>query len=101
MAMFKEVVQLITFTVIKDSIKQEVEVKKERDVFANQRSVPQSEFFSAGQSGIKAEKMFEIRLIDYEEETLLSFNNKVYSIYRTYPKGENIELYCEVRIRGH
>lgn len=97
MAMFKEVIELINITIVKDSLKQEIEVRNQREVFANQRSVPQSEFFSAGQSGIRAEKMFEVRLVEYQEETLLSFNGKTYTVYRTYPKGENIELYCEVR----
>jgi SPP1 family predicted phage head-tail adaptor len=101
MAMFKDVINLISVTITKDALKQEIETKTEREVFANKRSIAQSEFFNAGQTGIKAEQLFEIRSVDYAEERLLSFNNKEYSVYRTYEKGENIELYCEVRIGGN
>ena len=76
---------------------QEIESKSERTVFANKRSVSQKEFFEAGISGLKAQYVFDIRLLEYNNERELIHNNTTYSIYRMYEKGENIELYCEVR----
>lgn len=99
--MFKHVISLVSSKVIKDELLQEIEVEADRMVFANKRSIPQSEFFNAGQTGIKATQLFEIRLVDYKDETKLKFDNKNYSVYRTYEKGENIELYCEVRVGGN
>lgn len=80
---------------------QDVEVETLREVFANKRSISQSEFFNAGQTDIKAEKCFVIYLHEYNDERFLIFENKKYSIYRTYEKDEDIELYCEVRTSGH
>lgn len=77
---------------------QEVEVKTERVVFANKRSVSQSEFFSAGQNGLKPQYVFDIRLSEYNKEKELVYNSKTYTVYRTFEKGENIELYCEERV---
>lgn len=98
MAMFKDVVKLITVSFKLDELAQQIEVKNERTVFANKKSVSQSEFFNAGQVGLKPQYLFEIRLSEYGGEGELVFNNKSYSIYRTYEKGENIELYCEARL---
>lgn len=101
MALFKDVIQLVTVTIELDALRQEIEVPSEREVFANKRSVSQSEFFNAGQSGLKPQYLFEIRLSEYAGEDQLIFNGTLYSIYRTYEKGENVELYCEVRAHGH
>ena len=101
MAMFKDVIKLITVSFKLDELAQQIEVKNERTVFANKKNVSQSEFFNAGQVGLKPQYLFEIRLSEYGGEGELVFNNKSYSIYRTYEKGENIELYCEVRVGGN
>ncbi len=100
MSYFKDVVSLVSVTTTYDELMQPIETRTERDVFANKRSVSQSEFFNAGQSGLKPQYVFDIRLIEYNSETELVYNGKTYTIYRTYEKGENIELYCEVRVGG-
>ncbi|WP_097073797.1 phage head closure protein [Ureibacillus xyleni] len=99
--MFKDVISLVNVTITKDDLLQEIEVKSNREVFANKKSIAQSEFFNAGQTGIKPEYQFVIRVSDYDNEKELIYNNKTYLIYRTYEKGENIELYCEVRVGGN
>ncbi|SOC12828.1 SPP1 family predicted phage head-tail adaptor [Ureibacillus xyleni] len=101
MTMFKDVISLVNVTITKDDLLQEIEVKSNREVFANKKSIAQSEFFNAGQTGIKPEYQFVIRVSDYDNEKELIYNNKTYLIYRTYEKGENIELYCEVRVGGN
>ena len=98
MALFKEVVKLISKTFTVDEYFREIEVETERTVFADKQSVNQSEFFAAGQNGLKAQYKFTIRLSEYKGENELLFNGKHYAIYRTYEIGENIELYCEVRV---
>ncbi len=72
-----------------------------RRVFCEKKSVPQNEFFQAGQNGIKASCVLIVHGLDYQEETKIQHNDKVYSIYRTYERNdERIELYCEVRANG-
>jgi len=67
----------------------------EREVFANKKSVRQSEFYQALAAGMKAEIMFEVRMADYEGELRLKYGDKVYDVTRTYERnGEIIELVC-------
>ena len=67
----------------------------EKQVFANQKSIRQSEFYQAQATGLKPEIMFEVRSIDYADEERLLFDSKYYNIIRTYSKnGETIELIC-------
>jgi hypothetical protein len=39
--------------------------------------------------------MFEISTIDYDEQELLRYDSKEYTIIRTYAQDEKIELVCE------
>ncbi len=96
--MFKDVIKLVGYTVTLDELMQEVKTPIEKQVFANKRSVSQTEFFNGGQGGLRPQYQFEIRLSEYGGESELIFDGKTYSIYRVYEKGENIELYCEVRV---
>lgn len=80
---------------------QDIETEILKEVFAEKRSISQSEFFNAGQTNIKAEKCFVIYSHEYNDERFLIFEGKKYSIYRIYEKDEDIELYCEVRTSGN
>lgn len=80
---------------------QDIEVETLREVFAEKRSISQSEFFNAGQTDIKPTKCFVIYTHEYKDERFLIFEDKKYSIYRTYEKDEDTELYCEVRTNGN
>ena len=99
--MFKDVIELVGYTITLDELFQEIKEPYLKQVFANKRSVSQSEFFNAGQNGLKPQYRFDIRLSEYSGENSLKFEGKTYSIYRTYENGENIELYCEVRAGGN
>lgn len=72
----------------------------EKEVFAKKTSVSQSEFFTAGQNGLRADCMFLVYTFEYSGELYIQHNGIVYTIYRTYVNGDNIELYCEVRRNG-
>jgi SPP1 family predicted phage head-tail adaptor len=72
-----------------------------KQVFCEKKSVSSDEFFKAGQNGLKAKYVFIVHLHDYQDETKVKYNEKVYSIYRTYErKDEKVELYCEVKAGG-
>lgn len=100
--MFRDVIELITITPITDEIGQEIgEETSYTEVFAEKNGIARTEFFTAGQQGIKPALMFKIREIDYNDTASLRYNGKIYTIYRVYPtKNEMIELYCEVRANG-
>ncbi|MDM5189358.1 phage head closure protein [Bacillus sp. DX4.1] len=89
-------------TTVEDDLGQIEEVETfSRQVFCGKKSIPQSEFFQAGQSGIKASRVLIVHVLDYQDETKVKYNEKVYSIYRTYERDdEKIELYCEVKAGG-
>jgi SPP1 family predicted phage head-tail adaptor len=66
-----------------------------RQVFANKKSIGQTEFYQAAATGLKPEIKFEVRSLEYLGETTLSFNGREYTILRTYDKnGEITELIC-------
>ena len=90
MSMFKDVIELVGFTVELDELLQEVKTPVKKQVFANKRSVSQTEFFNGGQGGLRPQYQFEIRLSEYSDESELIFDGKMYSVYRVYEKGENI-----------
>jgi len=96
--MCRDIIKLISVEIDKDEIGQEVTSKTSKEVFAEKNGILRTEFFNAGQTGIKPALMFKMREIDYSGEELLEFDEKPYKIYRTYPtKDEMIELYCESR----
>ena len=75
-------------------------------LFANKKSVRQSEHYQAMANGLKLEQMFEVRYLDYKalEDTIvagqtmtrLTFNSKTYNIVRTFTKNDEIiELICD------
>lgn len=66
-----------------------------RTVFANKKSVRQSEFYQAYAAGLKPELSFEVREMEYASEPKLRFDGLDYYIIRTFSKnGEVVELIC-------
>lgn len=81
-----------------DSIK--ILVTRE-NIFADRKSVRQSEFYQAAAVGLKPEITFEIRTIDYEQEPILIYNEQNYTIIRTFEKQDDfIELICQGTTNG-
>jgi SPP1 family predicted phage head-tail adaptor len=89
-------------TVTEDALGQKIPTEDySREVFCHKKSIPQNEFFQAGQSGIKASFILIVHQLDYKEEVKLRYNDKIFYIYRTYERSdEKIELYCEVKASG-
>jgi len=96
--LYKDVVDLVRITIIKDKLHQERKIEERNQVFADRKSISQTEFYSAGNSGFNPQYVFSIRMSDYNFEESLYYNNYKYSIYRTYQKGEFIELYTHKKV---
>lgn len=62
------------------------------EVFANKRSVRQSEFYAASNLGLKPELVFEVHSHEFSGHTKLKHDNKEYAIIRAYDRGEVTEL---------
>ena len=91
-------ISLISKTYTIDSVGNPVATPSEREVFAVKSSINQSEFYDAGQAGLKPYACFTVRLWDYQGEDELKENDKPYTIYRTYNRVDGrVELYATER----
>lgn len=100
---FNKTIELISLTVTQDDIGNPIETPSYRKVFAAKKSTPQTEFFLAGQNGIKPAAMFLVRTAEYKGEAKLRYpvndSGTVYTIYRVYDTvDEMTELYGKVEM---
>ena len=72
---------------------------KESVVFAEKKSVRQSEFYSAAAVGLKPELVFSVDVRDFEsaateqhDPTEVIYNERHYNIIRTYCTGADMEI---------
>lgn len=96
-------INLITKTYSEDAIGQRIPTTESRTVFCSVESVTRAEFQAAGELGHKAEFVVTMFAPDYQGEDTCELSvfgsSAVYSIYRTYLKGnELIELYLEKKV---
>lgn len=89
--MWREVIELANLmeTIVHGEVVKEATYRK---VYANKKSVRQSEFYQGASAGLKPELVFEIRAVEFRNEEYVRFNGKMYTIVRMYENGENIEL---------
>jgi SPP1 family predicted phage head-tail adaptor len=93
--LFRDVLDLISVTTTEDELGGVSEIKTNRQVFANKKSIRQNEFYDAHKAGLNPRIMFEVRTAEYQGEKLLSFEGEEHNIIRTYDKnGEITELIC-------
>ena len=86
---------LITNIYTTNDLKQKIlSSQPESMVFCAECPISSNEFFKAGQSGIKSEKMLVIDAESYENQTVIKYNDAKYAIYRTFPRSDGMmELY--------
>jgi SPP1 family predicted phage head-tail adaptor len=94
--MWRDVINLVSETETVNNMGDSLSVEVKRQIFANKKSIRQSEFYQAAANGLKPELMFEIRYLDYQEEQKIEYNNKSYNVIRSFTKNDEIiELICE------
>jgi SPP1 family predicted phage head-tail adaptor len=94
--LFRDTVNLIAVTISRNAQGQKTEATTSKTVYANKKSVRQSEHYQAKNAGTRVDQVFEIRNIEFGGETRLQHNSINYEIERTYTKNEEIiELYCK------
>ena len=91
-----DLIELVSVSVETNDFGDSVETESFREVFANRKSIRQSEFYQAMTTDLRPELMFEIREIEYAGEERLRYDGRMYYIRRTHSKqGEIIELIAE------
>ena len=91
-----EVITLLTATKTQDDYGVWHEQLNSRNVFCQVNSVTHTEFFEGGRSGLNPEYRITMFFGDYNDEKLLTYKGKTYSVYRTdIGKNDTIELYVE------
>lgn len=89
--------------------------ESQREVFARVESVERSEFFAAGQKGLRPELRVTLAAIEYEGEQVCAVDGVRYAIYRTYraspeahfrtahnaPDPDDLELYLQREVGVH
>lgn len=100
--LFKDTVDLIQVTDGKDADGYPMNTETIRsNLFVNKKPVRSSEFHQAAAQGIRLDVVFEIRSTEFKGEEFLNYEEKRYSIERTYDRGEMIELVCQSRGVNH
>ena len=81
-----------------NSIGEWIETYTKTNVFAYAESISMNEFYQAGQQGFKPEFRFLTWATEYAGEEDLEYNEKVYTIYRTYSRDDGrVELYVTLK----
>ena len=92
-----DVIQLLTETYTLDEYGNELATTTTKKVFAEVKSITQSEFFKAGETGHRPAFRFDVFQGDYANEKLCTYKDAEYYIYRAFLRGDTYELYAEER----
>ena len=92
---FSDKINLVTITVTENSMGDMVESVTKKEVFANKKSVRQSEFYQSAATGMRPELMFEVWTDEYSGQPRIEFGSIAYTVIRAYEKNEITELVCQ------
>lgn len=87
--------KLISETITYDEIGNPVIEEVEREIFCTERAITRQEWTDAGRMGLYPQIELITPYSNYQGEEIVIYNNKRYSVYRTYRRGDDIELYLE------
>lgn len=100
--MYNEVIELISEIKSVDEYGDTVETTSARTVFAELKSIGQSEFYQAQAVGLKPEIKFVLAdFLEYQNEKIIkykAFNEEeaeVYTVLRTYRNNNELEIVCK------
>lgn len=70
-------------------------------VFANKVSIKQKEHYDANKLGLRPEVAFEIRVEEYDGQSVVKWKDKKYYLIRTFDNQKNgtVELYLSSEVR--
>ena len=96
--MKNDVIQLSSITCEKDDygVIRQTETLSDY-IMAEIRSAGANEWFEGGRNGLNPEYTFVINRLEYNREETVVYDEVRYTVYRTYVRGDRIELHCEKR----
>lgn len=91
-----DVINLISESRTQDDYGRWIATKTSKQVMCQVDSITRAEFFEGGRNGLNPEFKFTMFNGDYSGETIVEYQGKTYSVYRTYLRRTDIiELYVE------
>ena len=91
-----DVINLISESRTQDDYGRWIATKTSKQVLCQVDSITRAEFFEGGRNGLNPEFKFTMFNGDYSGETIVEYQGKTYSVYRTYLRRTDIiELYVE------
>ena len=99
--MFDDTIILVSETDTVDKYGDTVTTTAERQIFAEVKSIGQSEFYQAQAVGLKPEIKFVIAdFADYQNEKVLKYTpfggtEELYTVLRTYRTNNRLEIVCK------
>lgn len=99
--MYNDVIELGKPEIVEDKYGNQSKEYVFKEVFAEVKSVSQSEYYTAAQNGFKPVFKFILAdYYDYDEEDTVLYGGVLYHIIRTYRNGLQLELTVEKKIEG-
>lgn len=92
------VLTLIKEAVTTDKYGREKVTESDRDIYCKVDSVSQTEFYAAANTELQPDYRFTVFFGDYEGEDICEYEGTRYAIYRTYRRGDDLELYVERKV---
>lgn len=90
------VINLIGATLTQDDLGIWKKTPSSKTVYCQVDSITQNEFYNAGRNGLNPAFKFTMFSGDYNDESVVEYQEKQYAVYRTYlRRDDNIELYVE------
>ncbi len=99
--MYENVIKLVSETKSVDDFGDTIIVSTDRNVFAELKSITQTEFYQAQAVGLKPEIKFVIAdFLDYHNEKVIKYTpfngeEETYSVIRTYRSNNQLEIVCK------
>lgn len=95
----EDTIILVTEETVKDATRQSYKREVQTDeLLCRLGSITRTEWSSAQQAGYEAAYQVELFFLEYTGQKTAVFHGKRYAIYRTFRKGERIELYLGTRV---
>lgn len=93
-----EKISLISKSYTINSIGVSVATETKKSVYAIKTNINQSEFYEAGQQGLKPYGAYAVRITEYNGEDEIEVGTKRLTVYRTYTRTDGrVELYATDR----
>ena len=78
-----------------DDIGNQIPIETETLIYTTEKSMNRYDWAEAGRIGLNPSHLLVTAAVNYSGETEIDYEGERYSIYRTYQRGDEIELYLE------